>query len=139
MEGEETLTEGEIAEYLKSNAETSVGQRGYDYLCDWVAQNANRFNADSEDNKGEIYGVIETDETGVTRAYIIGSVMRAALGAVGMSEKSVVSWLDSNGLIKKDPNGKSTIVKRIKGTRPRCYALALPFGNDELIDFGEII
>ena len=139
LEGEETLTEDEIAEYLKSNAETSVGQRGYDYLCDWVAQNANRFNADSEDNKGEIYGVIETDEAGVTRAYIIGSVMRAALGAVGMSEKSVVSWLDSNGLIKKDPNGKSTIVKRIKGTRPRCYALALPFGNDELIDFGEII
>ena len=65
--------------------------------------------------------------------------MRAALGAVGMSEKSVVSWLDSNGLIKKDPNGKSTIVKRIKGTRPRCYALTLPFGNDDLIDFDEII
>lgn len=130
LEGEETLTEGEIAEYLKSNAETSVGQRGYDYLCDWVAQNANRFNADTDDNKGEIYGIIETDEAGVTRAYIIGTVMRAALGAVGMSEKSVVSWLDSNGLIKKGPDGKSTIKKCIKGTRPRCYALTLPQEND---------
>ena len=95
-----------------------------------MAQNANRFNADSEDNKGEIYGVIESDNTGITWAYIIGSVMRAALGAVGMSEKSVVSWLDSNGLIKKDPDGKSTIKKCIKGTRPRCYALVLPEEND---------
>ena len=142
MEGEETLTEGEIAEYLKSNAETSVGQRGYDYLCDWVAQNANRFNADSEDNKGEIYGVIEADNTGITWAYIIGTAFRAALGAVGMSDKAVTAWLDSNGYIKRGTQKSTyTIAKRIKGTVARCVAIKLPFNDDdsEIVDFDELI
>ena len=142
LEGEETLTEGEIAEYLKSNVETSVGQRGYDYLCDWVAQNANRFNADSEDNKGEIYGVIEADNTGITWAYIIGTAFRAALGAVGMSDKAVTAWLDSNGYIKRGTQKSTyTIAKRIKGTVARCVAIKLPFNDDdsEIVDFDELI
>ena len=103
-----------------------------------MAQNINRFDADSGENKGEVYGVIEADETGVTRAYIIGTVMRAALGAEGISWKPVVTWLESNDLIKRDSEGNSTIQKRIKKSKPRCYALKIPDDRDT-VDPSEMI
>ena len=132
LTGEQPLTEEEISEFLKSNAEASIGQRGYDYLCDWIVQNANRFNADSDDNKGEIYGVMETDSAGIQWAYIINNTFREALKAAGMSEKAVVAWMDSNGYLRRSGKKNTyTVVKRIKGALARCIAVRMPSGSSD--------
>ena len=42
------ITEQEISQFLASRAAVSSGRRGYDYFCDWAAQNANRLRGDVE-------------------------------------------------------------------------------------------
>lgn len=37
------LAAKEIAEFLKTKESVSLGERGYAYMCDWVALNANKF------------------------------------------------------------------------------------------------
>ena len=51
------LTVQEIAEFLKSKEAVSAAQRGYAYMCDWVAQNANKLRGEAE--TGDVYGLIE--------------------------------------------------------------------------------
>jgi len=111
------LTVNEISEFLKTNASVSLGERGYGFICGWVAQNVNRFNSD--DNVGEIYGIIENDWV-----YINSKKFREVVEAEGISSSALLSWLKSKGYIQYRGN-RATKGKRIKGINTECIVLKM--------------
>lgn len=112
-----SLTLEEISEFLKTKASVSAGERGYSYICDWVAMNSAKFSAD---NKNDTYGIIDGDY-----AYINRSVFRNACRDGGFDERALLSWLKTNGRILT--RGKNmTRGKRIAGVNVECVVLRLP-------------
>ena len=116
--GDDHLEATDIAEFLKSKEAVSAADRGYQYMCDWVAQNANKLHGATEG--GEVYGVIEDNV-----AYINRGVFHKACQEQGISAPALLSHLKSKGLIST--RGRATTVsKRIGGLRTECVAMKLP-------------
>ncbi len=113
------LTVPQISDFLKSKASVSVGERGYSYMCDWVAMNANNF--DSENKNGSVYGVIDGDY-----AYINQSVFRKACRDAGYDDRVLLSWLKSNGLILTRGRN-NTRGRRINGVNVECVAMKMKY------------
>lgn len=131
------LTIGDISKYLATKREVSVGERGYNYICDWVGTNQNRFVSRSgiPPENGEIYGVFGSDGY----VYIIRSVFVRAAEQEGYNAKSLLSYFKENGLIAT--RGKHlTKGKRISGTLVECVALkqqADVYDDEEMADNDE--
>lgn len=127
------LTVSQISEFLKSKASVSVGERGYAYMCDWVAMNANRFKSE-ESNSGDCYGVIDNDF-----AYINNTVFRKAAGDAGFDARALLSWMKTNGLIQT--RGRAfTKNKRINGIATECVVMQLHSGIENgLEDYEELL
>lgn len=127
----EPLKVGDITEFLKSVESSSMVNRGYSYMCDWVSSNSARFKIDG--NNGELYG-----KTDGECAYIISSVFNRACEAAGFNSKALLSGLKSKGLIKCRADGKCyTAPQRIGGTVSNCVCLILPNlgeGERELLE-----
>lgn len=118
------LTVGQISEFLKSKASVSAGERGYSYMCDWVAMNSNKFKSDNENS--DVYGVILDNW-----AYINGAVFRKAVRDAGFDDRALLSWLKTNGLILTRGR-RFTRGKRINGVNVECVVMKLPMGEDEV-------
>lgn len=115
----------EIKSFLASKEAVSAGKRAYDWLCDWVASNANHFCGSQELIVGETYGMIEYNT-----AYIIRGVFNRVLTESGYSVAATISYLKSNGLI--ETRGRAnTKSKRINGIRAECIVLSLNSLVDE--------
>lgn len=115
---EQPITVAQISEFLASKEAVSAGERAYQYLCDWVAQNSNRLSSQNDGN--EVLGVLEGDQ-----AYIIRSVFERVLQDAGFSMKAVASWLKQSGKI--ETRGRNmTRSRRINGVRTECFCLSLP-------------
>ncbi len=102
--------------FLQTNASVDVNERAYAFLCDWVAQNANKLNRNAQ----EIYGLLEDD-----RAYIIRSVFNRVVEAEGFSSRGFLGWLKRRGLI--EARGKAyTVGRSIGGMKAEfvCVKLA---------------
>lgn len=127
------LTVSQISEFLKSKASVSVGERGYAYMCDWVAMNANRFKSE-ESNSGDCYGVIDNDF-----AYINNTVFRKAAGDAGFDARALLSWMKTNGFIQT--RGRAfTKNKRINGIATECVVMQLHSGVENgLEDYEELL
>lgn len=118
------LSVDDISGFLQSRAAVSAGARGYQYMCDWVAQNANRLKSTAD--LGDVYGTIDGDW-----AYIIGSVFRRAAEEGGYSSQALLSYLKQNGLIQTRLTGRAmTKNKRINGVASECVCMKLP--NEDL-------
>ena len=124
------LTAQDMAPYLAKREAVSLGVRGYQYMCDWVARNANRLRSDS---LGDVFGVIEGDY-----AYIISSVFRSAAEEAGFNAQALLSYMRSEGLVKIS-SGKSSVAKRLSpGSAPvRCVCMRIapevdPFTGEEI-------
>lgn len=112
-----TLTADAVTEFLKTKSAVSAGERGYSYLCDWVALNSVRF---SGDGSGDTYGVIDGDY-----AYINRTVFRTACQEGSFDERSLLSWLKVKGLIQT--RGRNlTRGKRINGVNVECVVMRMP-------------
>lgn len=112
-----TLSEKDIAEFLQTKDSVSVGKRGYDFLCDWVSMNAQRF----EDNTQERYGKIDVDY-----AYIIRTVYEREMSNAGFDGRAVLSWMRSQDLILCDNDGKHLARKsRIGNIVTRCVVVKI--------------
>lgn len=125
------LTADDIAEFLKTSAEVSVGQRGYNFLCDWVTMNISKF----ADGANERYGKIDGDY-----AYIIRTVYNTAMQNAGYDGKAVLSWMNSEGLISTSSDGKHlSKLARVGELVVRCVAVKVDSysapEDDELSDF----
>lgn len=113
------LTAEDIRKFLASREAVSAGRRAYDWLCDWVASNANRFlNEDTAPNS-DIYGVLENNT-----AFIIRGVFDKVVQDAGFSTSATLSYLKANRLIETRERGY-TKTKRIGRTTPQCVWLRL--------------
>lgn len=119
------LSAKEIQEFLASREAVSTGARGYEYMCDWVGQNVNRFvtgfNQTAE--SGDVYGVIEG-----SWVYVISAAFRKAAEDAQFNSMALLSYLKEKGLIRASA-GKNSITKRIKGNVVRCVCLRMPDEN----------
>lgn len=114
------LTVAQISEFLASKAAVSAGDRGYKYLCDWVAQNSNKLCQRSENANVDVLGVLEDGY-----AYIIRSVFDRTMQDAGYSTAAMLSYLKQEDLIKT--RGRAyTKCKRINGVAAECVCLKLP-------------
>ena len=116
--GEKPLTVEALSKYLATKEAVSAGKRGYEWLCDWVTQNANRF--DVTFSQGEIYGMIDGNT-----AYIIRKVFDDAVKDAGFSPKSLLSYLRSAKLIEAE-KGRLAKPKRLGKVVANCVWLKLP-------------
>ena len=124
------LTAEQISEFLKTKTAVSAGQRGYDYLCDWVGMNVAKFSADS---RTESFGIIDGDD-----AYINRTVFRKACAEGGFDEHALLSWLKVSNLIQT--RGRNyTKGKRIAGVNVECVVLKLSGTNPKTVSFDELL
>lgn len=133
----QALTVADVSKFLTSRAAVSAGERGYHYMCDWVAQNSNKFSIDAK--QGDIFGVIEDEEingtkTGRSTAYIINSTFRHAAEDAGFSATALLSYLREHNLILIRGRN-NTRGKRINGVNTECVALKMPQIDE---DFQEV-
>ena len=124
---ERPLTIEQISEFLASRAAVSAGDRGYQYLCDWVTQHSNQLVGRSDTI--EVLGALDGN-----RAYIIRSVFERILQDAGYSTAAMISYLKQEHLI--ETRGRNnTKGKRINGIPTECFCLLLPaVDTDEELD-----
>lgn len=134
---EEPLGVHEMQKFLKSKASVSVGERGYEYICGWVAMNIRNFlNPISSETPQKIYGL--KLETEVDWIYINKSIFRNAVEEGGYNDRALLSYLKSKGLIQT--RGRNlTKGKRIAGILTECVVLRLPDVGLDTEDSPEII
>lgn len=125
------LTFAEIGPYLQTKQEVDVGERAYNYLCEVIAVNINRFR--DKDNPGEVWGIMEPDEG---RVYINRNVFGRLCEEGGFSDKATLSWLIRNKLIetsvdKRRKKPQPTVQKKICGNNTKCVLLYLNSTNNE--------
>lgn len=117
------LTPDEMAEFLKSKESVSINQRAYEYLCEFVVQNKNKFCGKSDIT--EVWGQIESGQ-----AYIVRNIFNRICEEAGYNGRALLSWLKQNGMIES--NGKGfTKPKRINGEPCNCVILQLPQDSDD--------
>ena len=120
---ERSLTIEQISEFLASRAAVSAGDRGYQYLCDWVTQHSNQLVGRSD--TVEVLGALDGN-----RAYIIRSVFERILQDAGYSTAAMISYLKQEHLI--ETRGRNnTKGKRINGIPTECFCLLLPAVDTE--------
>lgn len=124
------LTAFELGEFLKQENEVSTSERGYDYMCGWVATHTNQFRESVE--HGEHYGVIDGN-----MAIIIRTVWNKACEEAGLSSKALLGHLKAKGLIETRSRGY-TKTRRIDGVAVDCVWLCLPTDDGEADDDDEL-
>lgn len=120
---EESMGVDQMQQFLKSKAAVSVGDRGYQFICDWVAMNIRNFisNTDLTDMPQKIYGI----KDGTDWIYINQSIFRSAVEEGGFDSRALLSYLKSKGLIQYRGR-RFTKGKRIAGVNTECVVLHLP-------------
>ena len=121
----DSLSIEEISEFLASREAVSAGKRAYDWLCDWIASNVNRFYSQDVPPAGDTYGVIENNT-----AYINRGVFNRIIQEAGFSGSATLSYLKSSGLIETSGR-KFTRCKRVNGVRTECVVLKMPLDDED--------
>ena len=121
------LTPEDLEPFLASREAVSAGQRGYRYLCEWVAQNAVRFlrwPAENDARGVEVAGVLAGEEV-----FLIRSVFQRVTEEGGFSPQALLSWLKQTGRIRTRGRNR-TVGKRINGVLTECVCMQLPRGRE---------
>lgn len=119
------LTLEDLTEFLHSEEEVSLADRGYEYVCGWVAANANQF-AEIVD-RGERYGIIDGDIAVINRV-----IWNRICEGAGISSKSLLSGLKEKGLLVLGPRGY-TRTRRLDGVPTACVWLRLPADDTDCV------
>lgn len=114
---EEPLTVEDVKQYLATDVQVSVAERAYEYICDHVSANVNRFDAD---NKSEIWGKIEGGFVYFNRM-ILDRELAAAGYDFGACKRE---WL-RKGYIFKNPDGLYRWRKTVKNNGMYCIKILL--------------
>ena len=117
------LNTAEIATFLQSKAAVSVNERAYDFLCEFIVSNRNKFCGSSQDH--DVWGDVVDGQ-----AYIIRSNFGKICTENGFNAESFLSWAKRNGRIDVPAKGM-TRAKRINGEPARCVVLNLPRDEPE--------
>ena len=119
----DVLTVSDLSVFLKDKADVSAGQRGYDFICDYIAMNQARF-MKPEENSGEVWGKMADN-----KVWINASKLNKILMDNGFSKAAIMSWIDSNGLLEYNKNNSDrhkTIKTTVYGMRNHYYVIRLP-------------
>ena len=117
------LSVSAIADFLKTKDEVSAADRGYSFMCDWVAQNASHFRSSASDI-GERYGDIGTSVDDGWVYIIRATAWNKACEDAGISSQALLSHLKSRSLIQTRGKG-FTKTKRIGGIPSDCVVMKL--------------
>lgn len=121
-----SLTVSDMLEFLASKSAVDVNGRGYQHMCEWVAQNAHKLTKDSKDGK-EVWGDLRA-ETGM--AYIVRSRFDEAAEEAGFNSTALLSYMKQKELIKT--YGRAlTVPWRINHVMTKCVAIVLPEGDED--------
>jgi len=123
-----SLTAFEISEFLQTKSSVSMNERGYEYLCEFVVSNKNRFCGKSDIL--DVWGDLEHGQ-----AYIVRNIFNRVCFDAGYNPQALLSWLKQNNKIETNSKG-FTKAKRINGEPCNCVVLQLP--QEECDDFGLI-
>ena len=123
------LTPDEIKTFLQTKASVSVNQRGYEYLCEYVVQNANHFCGESQDI--EVWGKIDDGQVFIVRR----EFDRICLDG-GFNSKALLSWLRDNNKIELPAKG-FTKPKRINKIPCNCVVMWL--GSSDIESEKEVL
>ena len=120
------LTAGEIGEFLRTKASVSAHERGYQYLCETISQNANKFLC-GDAPVSDVWGRLEDDDT----AIVIRKVFDSICADGGYNAQALLSWLAQNNYLQTSkPHLTKTV--RINNIPTRCVVLRLPqLENDD--------
>lgn len=124
------LTVDDMAEFLASKSMVSAGERGYQYLRDWVFSNEFHFFSGQADSKTERWGDYDDQYT-----YIIRTKFDAAMEEGGYSPKAILSYLRQRELICTGEKGY-TKSHRFGASVMNCIWLKndAPEGDDEPLE-----
>ena len=115
--GDTPLSVADIAPFIKSNAETDIAVRAYDWVNSWVVMNDNKFDGN---------GYTETwgRSTFKGSVYIIASKLKSAMASEKFSFDAVKKkWVDSGWIVKR---GKGyTVLTTINGKKVSCVEFVL--------------
>lgn len=130
-----TLTFADIATHLQTKNEVDINERAYNYICETVASNVNRFNEKVENT--EIWGKFDHDNN---RVYIIRNIFEKICDDGGYSSRAILSWLIRKELVEVAVEAKSnkkipTVQKKINGNNVRCVCLQLKNSDDSIFDY----
>ena len=115
--GETPLAVSDIAPFIKSNAETDVAVRAYDWVRSWIVINDKKFNGDMY---SETWGKSSLKGT----VFIVASKLKSAMAAEGFSLDAVKKKWDDYGWLVKQGKGY-TVLASINGKKARCVELVL--------------
>lgn len=124
-----SLTTQEISDFLKTETSVSANPRAYEYVCEYVAANQNRFMGNAE--FGEVWGVMDGNSV-----YIMKNKFNQICDEGGYNAQSLLSWLSDRALIRRTDKKHYDVVKRIGNTHPRCVHMNLSEGDDD--DYSDI-
>lgn len=124
------LTGPELGEFLKEKAAVSASERGYEYICGWIAANERQFEDTVE--RGEHYGVFKDGYAVINR-----TIWDRACADAGISSKALLSHLKSKGLLSTGGRGYTRNWRIDKHVPVPCVWLRLP-AEDFADDDGEL-
>lgn len=123
FQDEKALTPDEIKAFLQTKAAVSVNQRGYEYLCEYVVQNANHFQGESDTI--EVWGKLDDGQV-----FIVRREFDRICTEAGYNPKALLSWLRDNGKIEMNKKG-FTKPKRINKVPCNCVVMFLENNVEE--------
>lgn len=115
---DEPLTIDDVKGWLKKNEEIDQAERAYQWTEEWIAQNVNKFNANSN---GEVWGRIIFNGY---HALIIRKVYMEELEKAGFDFNAIKHRLAKKGFLEKHKNRFDKTVK-INSTVVRCVEIIL--------------
>lgn len=111
-----------MSSFLNKIDDTLIGRDAYEYICNWVSSNQNRFVHGEKEPPFDILG--EFDDNYV---WINAKHFRNTLADAGFNYRAVISWLKSAHLIDYRGTKSNTRSRRIAGGPPcDCIVLRLP-------------
>lgn len=124
FQDDQAITGSQISEFLKSKDSVSANQRGYEYICEYVVSNKNKFCGKSEQT--EVWGLIESGQ-----AFIVNNAFTRICDEGGFNSRALLSWLKQNDKI--ETSGKRfTKTKRIN--EEPCHCVVLTLSDDDSIN-----
>lgn len=123
------LTAAELGEFLKEKSAVSASERGYSYICGWIAANERQFEDDVE--RGEHYGLFRDGYAVINRA-----IWERVCQEAGISSKALLSHLKTKGLLLISGKGYTKNCRIDKHVSVPCVWLRLPADEDADDDDG---
>lgn len=121
----------DIKPYLASVSDVDVAKRAYEWICNWVAKNRNRF---SNDSNGEIWG--RFDETTNT-CYINKDVLSEHLKQSGFDYFAIIGKLAERNQIERNTQGKFVHCTHVFGIKGSYIKLNMQVETFEEVDISK--